>query len=325
MTKDTVWNSILAEEMTDYLRLRESQGHINRKDRTVLKTVDHILVKLNISEKAISQETAEKWFHSLSAEMSVNTRIVYLSHFRQFSRYLNTLGYPTFVPESPLPEKIYIPYIFSEEEMVRLIHAADIRIGSVHKSGHTEAVQFSVILRLLWGCGLRLNEVLMLKVRDADTENGLLLIRNAKGNKDRLVPMHPSLTAVLGEYMREYSIDPEMYLFPGRKTRPHPQGWARTIFCNCLETAGIVKPKMAPYARNICLHCIRHSFAVASFRQLQQNGYDLYEEVPILSTYLGHENIYGTEQYLHMTQMNGTDILHCMESLNNDIFPEVTL
>lgn len=52
MTKDTVWNSILAEEMTDYLRLRESQGHINRKDRTVLKTVDHILVKLNISEKA---------------------------------------------------------------------------------------------------------------------------------------------------------------------------------------------------------------------------------------------------------------------------------
>ena len=82
---------------------------------------------------------------------------------------------------------------------------------------------------------------------------------------------------------------------------------------------------MAPYARNICLHCIRHSFAVASFRQLQQNGYDLYEEVPILSTYLGHENIYGTEQYLHMTQMNGTAILHCMESLNNDIFPEVTL
>ena len=50
---------------------------------------------------------------------------------------------------------------------------------------------------------------------------------------------------------------------------------------------------------------------------------DLYDEIPILSTYLGHENIHGTERYLHMTEVNGTDILRCMESLNDNIFPEV--
>lgn len=320
---ETSWRSIFSDEIESYLRLRESQGHTSRKDRTVLKTVDHLLAQLNTAEKAISAETAEQWLQSLRKDMSVNTRIVYLSHYRQFAGYLHTLGYSAFVPESPLPEKTYIPYIFTEDEMALLIHAADSRVGSVRKSDKAAAVHFSVILRMLWGCGLRLNEVLLLKAGDVDTENGLILVRNAKGNKDRLIPMHSSLTAILCAYIRKYSIYPEMYLFPGRKEVPHQQGWARSLFCKCLELAGIEKPEMAPYARNICLHCIRHSFAAASFRQLQQNGHDLYDEVPILSTYLGHENIHGTERYLHMTEVNGTDILRCMESLNDDIFPEV--
>lgn len=323
--KEIKWNSIFAEEIACYLRLRESQGHTICKDRTVLITLDTCLVRLQSTKKSIPPETVEQWLRSLPRDMCVNTKIVYLSHYRQFAGYLHTLGYPAFVPESPLPDKTYVPYIFSDEEMTKLIAAADDRIQTVRKNGLVGAVQFSLLLRMLYSCGLRLNEALLLKIGDIDTENGVLLIQNAKGNKDRLVPMHPSLASALRLYMGQSPALPETYLFPSKNGVPHPQLWARNLFCQCLKIAGIEKPEMPPYVRNICLHCIRHSFAVASFRQLQQNGHDLYDEVPILSTYLGHENIHGTQRYLHMTEMNGADILRYMESMNDSIFPEVTL
>lgn len=71
------------------------------------------------------------------------------------------------------------------------------------------------------------------------------------------------------------------------------------------------------------MHCLHHSFAVAAFRQMDNNGLDMYNEIPVLSTYMGHENLYGTEHYLHMTAENSRDILDKMEEFNKGLFPEV--
>lgn len=92
----------------------------------------------------------------------------------------------------------------------------------------------------------------------------------------------------------------------------------------CVQYIGIEKPDLPKHSRNICLHCLRHSFAVAAFRQLNHNGLDMYNEIPVLSTYMGHENLYGTEHYLHMTAENSRDILDKMEVFNKGLFPEVT-
>ncbi len=322
--KEYVWKSIFSEEIESFLRLRESQGHTLRSDRGVMKMLDEYLTRINIAEKAISPETAENWVCSMSDKMCVNTIIVYISHYRQFAGYLSTLGYSAFIPEAPLPDKSYIPYIFSDEEMMRLINAADMHVMTAPKNGFRGAVQFAAVLRILWGCGLRLNEALLLKSRDVDLDEGIIIVRKSKGNKDRLVPMHITLTYAIRSYMKTYPMLPEDYIFHGKGGRPRSQAWARNNFCRCLTDAGIEKPVLPPYARNICLHCIRHSFAASSFRQLNQNGHEMYDEVPILSTYMGHERIYGTERYLHMTADNGADILRCMEKVNDEIFPEVT-
>ena len=68
---------------------------------------------------------------------------------------------------------------------------------------------------------------------------------------------------------------------------------------------------------------LRHTFAVTSFRRLDQAGRDMYDEIPVLSAYMGHDRIYGTEKYLHMTAENSADILGRMEHFNLGIFPEV--
>ncbi|NDO69731.1 hypothetical protein FMM80_13995 [Schaedlerella arabinosiphila] len=59
------------------------------------------------------------------------------------------------------------------------------------------------------------------------------------------------------------------------------------------------------------------------FRRLDNNGLDMYDEIPVLSTYMGHENLYGTEHYLHMPTENSRDILDKVEEFNKGLFPEV--
>lgn len=62
---------------------------------------------------------------------------------------------------------------------------------------------------------------------------------------------------------------------------------------------------------------------MAALRKLDADGIDLYSEMPVLSTYMGHENLYGTEHYLHMTVENSHDIISKMEIFNKGLFPEV--
>lgn len=90
-------------------------------------------------------------------------------------------------------------------------------------------------------------------------------------------------------------------VFPSGTGNPISCSWIRNAFLKCIQYIGIAKPDLPKHSRNICLHCLRHSFAVAAFRQLDNSGLDMYNEIPILSTYMGHENLYGTEHYLHMT------------------------
>ena len=323
MKQTSFFESILKQEMEEFLKLRKSQGHAVVKEKSILITLDRYLKNYPHHDKSLSPDLVEGWLLSLPCEMSINTKIVYISRYTQFAKHLATLGYEAFIPERPMNDKSYIPYIFSEEELQGLIKAADGIFSTINQNGKYGAACFSIILRMLIGCGLRLNEVLLLNTADIDLNNGILYIKSAKGNKDRLVPMHESLTAVLKIYMKSSLPLPDGLLFPNTKGGAFSQAWARRHFNQVLLSAGIEKPSLARYERNICIHCLRHTFAVTSFRKMDHAGMDMYNEVPILSTYMGHDRIYGTEKYLHMTTENSADIIERMEYFNKGIFPEV--
>ena len=215
-------------------------------------------------------------------------------------------------------------FVTSPDEISRLFAAAD-DVAKDTQSRQFARVEFPLILRLLYGCGLRLNEALHLRIADLDLQVGVLLIRNAKGNKDRIVPMDSSLTGIMQAFMYSQRKDalPDSFLFPNRKGRPYSDAIARMWFNLTLEKAGIEKPSLPRYSRNICLHCIRHTFAVTSFRKQDRAGVDMYAAAPYLSTYMGHEKIYGSEKYLHMTAENSEDVLEQTTSYSAGLFPEV--
>lgn len=198
-------------------------------------------------------------------------------------RYLHTLKIPAFIPERPCGNKLYAPYIFSQTEMEKMIAAADCRVFE-KKGDKTAQLQFPLVLRMLYGCGLRLDEVLLLRTGNVDLEAGVLKVHGGKGNKDRLAPMDASLTEICRQYFAAAgkSAGVDALLFENSKGGRRSQIWARTWFNYALVKANIQKPTLPRYSRNTCLHCLRHTFAVESFRRQDQAGVDLYAAAPLL-------------------------------------------
>ena len=108
---------------------------------------------------------------------------------RQFLKFLALAGEPVFMPIIPKVRDDYVPYIFSDDELEYIFKSADNVILSDKKSDPYLAIEFPVILRLLYSCGLRIGETVRINLADTDLENGILRLINTKGDKQRLVPM----------------------------------------------------------------------------------------------------------------------------------------
>ena len=325
MKKEYIYESCLKEEIKSFLELRASQGHVGCKEDYILYTLDQYLTKIDHSGKDLSEKEIYGWLETFSAEMSVNTRIVYISHYRQFATYLFSLGHSAFIPERPMADKGYVPRIYTPEELIALIHAADNIAASIRLYARRSAVCFAVIIRILIGCGLRHGEVLKLKTADVNLKDGVIMVRHAKGDKDRIIPIHESLSKVLTVYLKCGIPQENGWLFPSKTGGSFGMNTSLYYFNRCLTTVGIEKNNDGRYKRTVCIHCLRHTFAINAFRKLQNEGKDMYDEAPVLSTYMGHDSIYGTEKYLHMAAENSSDILELMNEFNasQGLFPEV--
>lgn len=186
------------------------------------------------------------------------------------------------------------------------------------------AVLFCILLRMLYGCGLRRNEALKMETRDIDLNLGVLFVRHAKNDKQRYVPMDISLTELIRAYL---SIVPQReYLFVNSTSgRRYSAEWARKRMGHLLQDCGIDFERVRKYERGPCLHCFRHTFVAKAFDQLLQTPLDFADAVPFISTYLGHCDLRETDKYLQANydffQRDHTLITDYTRKHN--IFPEV--
>lgn len=235
---------------------------------------------------------------------------------------MRSINITAFEPEYPRCSYTYAPYVFSDEEWKRMIASAD----SLPYSDYNpeSAVLFCILLRMLYGCGLRRNEALKMETRDIDLNLGVLFVRHAKNDKQRYVPMDISLTELIRAYL---SIVPQReYLFVNSTSgRRYSAEWARKRMGHLLQDCGIDFERVRKYERGPCLHCFRHTFVAKAFDQLLQTPLDFADAVPFISTYLGHCDLRETDKYLQANydffQRDHTLITDYTRKHN--IFPEV--
>ncbi|MPS72666.1 MAG: recombinase [Chryseobacterium sp.] len=154
----------------------------------------------------------------------------------------------------------------------------------------TENIKHKAILTTIYSCGLRLSEVLELKISDIKTRENVLLVRRAKGKKDRVVMLSPLLLELLRTYYKTYK--PQNYLFEGQDGERYSERSVQQILKNAINKASIISPAS--------VHTLRHSYAT----HLLENGTD----IRIIKELLGHNNIKTTEIYTHITDVSRAKI-----------------
>lgn len=182
-----------------------------------------------------------------------------------------------------------------------------------------------MILRILYGCGLRVGETVALKVSDVDFDTGVITLKEAKNRKQRLVPMHETLTPILKQYCAAMGIlhIPTAYLFQTINHEEHiTVKNAKHKFDDLLNSSNIRMPDRKFHERGPCLHCLRHIFTIKSFANLEAIGMPLNDIIPYISVYLGHENFKATEQYLKFSPDLFPEELDKFADFTSDIIPE---
>lgn len=239
---------------------------------------------------------------------------------RQFGEFLQQTGVSAFLyPKRRFKApKQYLPYIFTQKQISMIFQQAD-KIAVDHP--HTgSCADTALIIRMLYGCGLRISEALNLKVQDVDLANGIIHIWDSKFQKDRIVPMSDSLLKLCREHFAQHNVGKmsDSYCFSPDGTRRYSTQTIYNRFRDALFYSGIPHRGKGKGPR---LHDLRHTFAVHSLRQLSERGEDLYTILPVLSEYMGHSSVSATQYYLRLTAEVYPDMIEMVGSNFGDIYP----
>jgi integrase len=224
-----------------------------------------------------------------------------LSSIRAFARYWITIDTSTEIPPDgllPFRPARANPYLYTDEEIRQLLDAAKSMSAQFPLHRNT----YHCLLGLLAVSGMRISEVLNLELRDIDWIEALLTIRSTKFGKSRLVPLHPTATMVLSDYVslrnRIFSDCPTAAFFPSKTGARLDEGQVRRVFYRLSRQVGI---RRALAGRGPRLHDFRHRFAVETLLRWYRSGDDVTRRLPTLSTYLGHAHVTDTYWYLTNT------------------------
>ena len=257
----------LREALLDQMRLR---GHSQRTQQSYVTAVSLLSRHYRRSPERLSQDDLQNWILHLVKErqLSAATCRLYLNAIRFF--YLQVLQWPSCQLELTVPKRPQrIPDLLSPDDVRRIIE-------------HADNPKYAMMFALCYACGLRVSELVALKVSHIHGEAGYCQVVQGKGQKDRQVPLPDTVLQMLRGYWKAFR--PASWLFTGRDPEQHLSITSvQKYYRKTRLKAGI------PGSGGI--HGLRHAFAthqLAAGMSIQQ-----------LKDILGHRHLSTTARYLH--------------------------
>ncbi len=289
--------SALEQALTDYLQLRHSLGHELAEAGWLLPGFVAYLDAHGLPTVTI--EAALAWAQQAPKSPAGQVTTVgprRMTAARGFARYLSGIDASTEVPPPGLmPHRApwRRPFIYSAADIDVLLELARRTIVSPLR-----AATYQTLIGLLAASGLRIGEAIKLDRGDVDWAQGVLLIRESKFGKSRLVPLHPSSMSALEGYaqlrdqLQPRPAEPAFFLSLNRKRLLYAV--VSQTFRQLINNAGIGAGAVSPPRP----HDLRHTFAVRTLLGWYRAGEDVQSKIPSLSTYLGHREPASTYWYL---------------------------
>lgn len=317
-----IYNSIYGQYIVDFIAMKKSLGFKYETERSALRQFDKLCTQRKETEVGVTRELWETWI-KLRPNESSSYRYHRGAVMVQLSLYLNKLGIRSLIPRLPPNKQDYIPYVFSRNQVTSFFQAAD-QMATVKKNMNSIIFSLPCLWRLLYGTGVRISEALALQEKDVNTDDRYLVVRDVKNGLERLVPISQSLS----EVCREYRLHKNKLPIQSSQTTPffvslNGMGCNRDAvyrwFRKTLVKAGILRCENGPV-----VHSFRHTFSVHSLAMLAESGEDLYCSLPILSSYLGHQNLESTNDYVRLTAEMYPGLVKDMGSMSQNVFPKFT-
>jgi len=283
----------LRGELDDYLALRRALGFRLAAPARLLGQFVSWLEDRGTATITISN--ALEWA-TLPSGASPAWQAIRLAAVRGLAAYLHGTDPSVQVPPAGLIRRgndRATPYLYSDAEISAITAAA----GTLRP--RFRAATYQALISLLAVSGIRIGEALALDHGDLDAGQGVLIVRDAKFGKTRLVPLHPSTTAALTRYAATRDerhpcpAAPALFLSTTGTRLLHSN--VGLTFTQLTRQAGLTRRSAACRPR---IHDVRHSFAVATVLGWYRDGADIGAMMPRLSTYLGHTDPKHTYWYL---------------------------
>lgn len=313
------FKSSMAPLLKSYVDFKRSLGY-KFQYIYVFNNLDQYLCEHAYKSLGLSEEILSKWSERRPNESDV-TWYKRVDDIRNLSIYLNGIGYPSYVPRLPRRyTTTFKPYIFTDEELRRFFEACDTMEYNASHQSHYHVC--SALFRLLYGCGLRVNEALSLKCEDVNLTDGFIIIHETKNGEERQLPLSESLKNVLVQYYNYCRINAngQDYFFVKNNGEKCSSDTIYRKFRKVLYNAKISHGGKGHGPR---VHDFRHLFSVHSLANMAEHGLDLYYCLPLLSKYLGHKSLAATDSYLRLTAEMYPKLMNDVNQICAFIFPEV--
>jgi len=287
--------SPLQKALEEYLAMRRAVGFALHDTETALKSF--VAFVEQEGSELLTTQLALQWAQQpVDAQPAWRARR--LEMVRLFARYLSAQEPRTEIPPTGLLPRGYRrqpPYLYSDEEVARLLQAA----RNLPSPTGLRAWTYATFFGLLAATGMRMGEAVDLDREDVDLEQELLTLRHTKLGKERHVPIHPTTQKALLDYQtyrdRIYPRAKSPSFFLAEHGRRLNKESVRATFVKLSCQIGLRDPAQSHGPR---LQDLRHRFAVRTMLNWYRAGADVEAQLPKLSTYLGHANVHSTYWYL---------------------------
>jgi len=299
------FESFMATHLQQYVAYRLALGYAKKGIKPSLLAFDRYLKQQN----ATWDQLQPAFFLQLRATISdhPNTVNTILSGIRSFFDFLvrqDICGHNPLTDIPPLPERYFVPFVFSPAQTDLLLEAV---CKTIRKSEKHLLFDMGIYLAtvMLARCGMRINEPLRLRKNHYQADEGSVYIQKTKFRKNRLIPVPKAVVTQIENYLATRRAlcpeDQNPYLLAGKKLGPIKDQHVRNNFHRVVKDIELSRPKQV--IANITFgkpqpHSLRHAFAINTLNQIKARGNCPQQALPVLATYMGHRKYQYTAAYL---------------------------
>jgi len=289
-------HSWLSEQIGRFIELRRLSGTDYSSQARLLGYFDRFLAEQYPDGSFVTRHIIDHYLESL-LYLRPRVRLNRICVVRQLCRYIAQTEPHCHVP-GPIrcvaSSKAFRPYIFNEQKIKDLLSAAS-------ALSPPNSYTYRTLFGLLYTTGIRIGEAFALTLKDFHRELDLLYIAEGKFRKARWVPLHPSTSRILSQYiehrLRNDPKTPDSPLFINLRDHRLRHCTVYATFRQLLEKCGIIHNKHTGPR----IHDLRHTFAVHRLLTWYRDKQDVNARLPALATYMGHVNVCSTHIYLRPT------------------------